>query len=186
MSLLGGFSSWKLARQREALMAIDGFSTAPRALLGIDYDAIPVGTFENISGIRLSWIGPDSFLFHHTPSEAFRFVRRNGEIIVPENMFTDGGTIPKLLWQFHGLSPWGYAPAFLVHDWEFEAHHCGLSPKSFEEARDTLTEGIKTLMEMGLCEKSPLILSTIYEGVNSFVARRIWDRIPPSCTLPKQ
>jgi len=32
----------------------------------------------------------------------------------------------------------------MVHDWEFDVHHTGSSPKSFEAVRDTIAEAIKT------------------------------------------
>jgi hypothetical protein len=100
-------------------------------------------------------------------------------------MITDIGSIPRLAGVFaRGLSPWGYAAAYLVHDWEFELHHCGQTAKTFEQVRDTMMECVKTLMEKRLAPKSQLNFWLLYQGINSAVARRYWNRDPPSCTLP--
>nr|WP_249779640.1 DUF1353 domain-containing protein [Bradyrhizobium sediminis] len=34
-------------------------------------------------------------------------------------MYTDGGSIPRIAQIFNGLSPWGFGPAYIVHDWIF-------------------------------------------------------------------
>lgn len=94
-------------------------------------------------------------------------------------MLTDGGTIPRALWVKPEFSPWCYTPAFLVHDWEFDQHHAHASSKTFEEVRDTLAEGMKTLMEIGAengeFPKSERIFSAIYAGVSSDIARDYWE-----------
>ena len=97
-------------------------------------------------------------------------------------MFTDGGSIPRPFWVFRNLSPWGYAPAFLVHDWEFDVYHCELSEKTFDEVNATMMEGVRTLMETGICPKDRLAFAAIYAGISSPVGRMVWDR--PGCTLP--
>jgi hypothetical protein len=83
-----------------------------------------------------------------------------------------------------GLTPWGYAAAYLVHDWEFELHHCGGTTKTFDQVRDTMMECVKTLMEKSLAPKSQWNFWLLYQGINSALAHRYWDRDPPSCTLP--
>jgi hypothetical protein len=68
-------------------------------------------------------------------------------------MYTDGGSIPRFLWGVKGYSPWSYAPAYIVHDWLFEAHHCGYTPDnrySFEDSVAVLAEGLKAVMEQNL------------------------------------
>lgn len=123
----------------------------------------------------LVWVKPDIFrLEPNTPP--FRFVRANHEVVEPGRMFTDGGSIPRALWFVKDLSPWSYAPAFLVHDWLFDCHHAGTTDKSFEEVRDIMMEGVRTLMDSGLCETNRLVFELIYSGIDSFIARRIWDR----------
>lgn len=123
----------------------------------------------------LVWVKPDIFrLEPHTPR--FRFIRDSGEAIEPGTMFTDGGSIPRPLWFVKDLSPWTYAPAFLIHDWLFDCHHAGTTDKSFEEVRDIMMEGIRTLMESGPCKPNRLTFDLIYSGIDSVIARRIWNR----------
>ena len=78
----------------------------------------------------------------------------------------------------------GYAPAYLIHDWEFELHHCGRTNKTFEQVRDTMMQCVKTLMEGGLVPKSTFDFWLLYQGINSDLAHRYWDRNPP-ITLPQ-
>jgi hypothetical protein len=42
--------------------------------------------------------------------------------IVPETMYTDGGSVPQILWGIPGLSPWALGPAYIIHDWIFLVH----------------------------------------------------------------
>lgn len=99
------------------------------------------------------------------------FVRANGDRIEPGPMFTDGGSIPRVVWFESSLSPWAYGPAFLIHDWEFDLKHCKRNERSFEEVRDTMMEAIKTLIEMDLAPHAPTTFRLIYQGVNSIIAR---------------
>ena len=96
-------------------------------------------------------------------------------------MITDGGSIPRALWFVKDLSPWAYAPAFLIHDWLFDLHHCNQTGKTFDEVRDIMMEGVRTLMESGVCERNRLTFDLIYAGIDSFVARQVWEK--PGCGL---
>jgi hypothetical protein len=71
-----------------------------------------------------------------------------------------------------------------VHDWEFELHHCGRTPHTFDQVRDIMMQGVKTLMEEKICPKNIHHFWLLYEGINSFVAKNYWNRNPPQCTLP--
>src|SRR5262249_41845045 len=44
--------------------------------------------------------------------------------IVPEDMFTTGGSVPRVFCSIPGLSPWGLGPAYIIHDWLFFVHRC--------------------------------------------------------------
>jgi hypothetical protein len=143
------------------------------------YPDLTPGRFEGEP--RLVWIAPDLFRHEPNPDKPFRFVRHDGEIIQPGEMRTDGGSIPRPLWFVRDLSPWAYAPAFLIHDWLFDLHHCGRTDKGFEEVRDIMLEGVRTLMETGVCEASRLKFDLIYAGIDSFVARQVWEK--PGCGL---
>ena len=151
-------------------------------------DALSTGRF--LGHFRLQWIGPDLFAYEPDPADPFRYVRmdRNGneiEIIQPEAMTTDGGSIPRIAQGLPGYSPWEYGPAYLIHDWEFEAHDRARRgemdfDKSFEEVNRTLAEGILTLMRHGYLDYAKPAISkdhvfSIYNAVNSAIGRGIWD-----------
>ena len=182
------FSAKKELRGAVPLMMAS--STIPElealGLLGPSYSDFRVGRFHGLDEINLRWVSQDWFEYIPNRSNLFGFERYNGELIQPLRMFTDGGSIPRVAWIERTLSPWGYAPAYLIHDWEFDCHHNNLSPKSFEEVRDTMMEGVKTLMETGLGPKAPITFSIMYSAINSLIARAVWDgelsisSIPPS------
>lgn len=136
------------------------------------YPDFPLGKFDGEP--YLVWVKPDIFRME-PQAKPFRFIRASGEAIEPGTMFTDGGSIPRALWFVKDLSPWSYAPAFLIHDWLFDCHHAGTTDKSFEEVRDIMLEGLRTLMESKVCEQNRLVFDLIYSGIDSFIARRVWD-----------
>src|SRR5262249_1724058 len=43
--------------------------------------------------------------------------------IEPEEMITDGATIPRGLWYVSGFAPFDFTRAAVIHDWVYEAHH---------------------------------------------------------------
>ncbi len=141
-----------------------------------------LNTGRFLGHFRLQWIGPDLFEYAPDPDDPFRYERRDSqgnviEIIQPEAMTTDGGSIPRLAQSLPGYSPWEYGPAYLIHDWEFEAHdraRNGGPPfdKSFEAVNRTLAEGILTLMRHGYLDYARPAISkdrvfSIYNAVNS-------------------
>ena len=150
-----------------------------------EYDAIIPGRFSGI--LTVEWHGPRKFLFYQQPHEdaAFSFTRHNGEVIVPGRMRTDAGTIPKFLWTVPGFSPWEFGPAYIVHDWEFRHHTCNKGKKTFEEVNRTLLEGIKTLMESGVCQKNLSAFKIIAYSIHSNAVKRHWDTLTCS-RLPSQ
>ncbi|MCG8531026.1 MAG: DUF1353 domain-containing protein [Desulfovibrionales bacterium] len=144
------------------------------------YDDIDAGTFSGI--LTVEWHGPRKFLFRQQDgsSPSFSFTRANGEVIVPGQMKTDAGTIPKFLWTIPGFSPWEFGPAYIIHDWEFRYHTCYRGTKTFAEVNRTLLEGIKTLMESGLCEKNLAAFKIIAYSINSNAVKKHWDEL--QCT----
>lgn len=148
------------------------------------YDETQVGSYHNIGNILLRWIEPDLFEFLPNEVETFCFERQTGEVIAPTRMFTDGGSIPRVGWVLSDLSPWNYTPAFIVHDWEFDAHHCDLTEKTFDQVSATMMEGVKTLMETGICEKNVLAFNAIQAGIRSFIGVNAWEREVDPCPLP--
>ena len=124
---------------------------------------------------RLEWHGPRDYQFKQYPEDEFYFARQSKEKITPDAMNTDGGSIPRLAWIIPGLSPWDYLPAYIVHDWEFLAHHRKLTNKTFEEVNLTLAEGIYTLWQAGLAHSDFVRIEIIYQAVSSPIGRKLWD-----------
>jgi hypothetical protein len=91
-----------------------------------------------------------------------------------------------------GFSPWGYAPAYIVHDWLFAAHHCIAAGKpmdprdagevekvrafSFRNSIDALAEVMKTLMETQRVATDPGAFDAISLGVETPVAENLWNK----------
>lgn len=147
------------------------------------FDNYQAGEFSHIENINLFWRAPDWFEYTPSALQEFRFRSHAGDIVTPGSMFTDGGSIPRVFWITKNLSPWGYLPAFLLHDWQFDQHHSGTSAATFESVRDLMMEAVKTLMVSGVCPLSELDFNLIYHGINSAFARDIWNSTP-GVTLP--
>ena len=143
------------------------------------------GSVDGTGTIRgkptIDWMKPDRFVYDCGKNLTFAFVRPNGETIRPESIETDGGSIPRLLWFQDGFSPWTYAPAYLIHDWLYEAHRRGVpggrsrsGEKLFytrEQADWIMAEVIKSQMEKPTefaTRKSPGHLRKIYWAVSKF------------------
>lgn len=151
--------------------------------------SLPLGEFEG--RFTLEWIAPDLFQYHPDAGDPFRYVRKDKqgqvvEIVQPMTMETDGGSIPRFAQIIPGLSPWEYGPAYLIHDWEFEAYDRSRNEtgfvfeKTFEQVNLTLAEAILTLMKNGYgdCPKPKFNKNnvyTIYKAVMSPIGREIWE-----------
>ena len=156
------------------------------------YETLKTGRFENVP--LLAWMGPDQFRFLQ-PADSryrFRYVRHDGRVLEPAAMDTDGGSIPWAITGIDGFSPWGYAPAFLIHDWLYIAHKCGNAPDNqwtFEETALLMAECMKTLILLdrpsipGKLPKNYLpridggsrTVYTMYRAVTSSFARKIFN-----------
>lgn len=141
------------------------------------YDRVHAGELQG--KLVVQWIEPDKFIFSPDPEHPLTFTRYNEDIITPDTMYTDGGSIPRALWGIRNYSPWGYAPAYIVHDWLFEMKHCqlpGIERYDVDEAALLLAEVMKTMMEKDeSAEVDKLTLYSIYEAVRSPIARQFWE-----------
>jgi hypothetical protein len=147
------------------------------------YRETPEGNFTGALDVR--WVANDYFLFLPNKDEPLTFVRSNGQAIRPGRMYTDGGSIPRFLWGVEGYSPWGYAPAYIVHDWLFEAQHCGYAPDhryTFEDSVAVMAEGLKAIMEASTEVRNYFVFDSVVAAVGSPIARRLWEK--GSCQPP--
>ncbi len=135
--------------------------------------------------LEVRWVKNDYFLFLPNKDEPFTLLRKDGTKIQPGPMYTDGGSIPRFLWGVEGYSPWGYAPAYIVHDWLFEAKHCGYEPDNkydFEESVQVMAESLKAVMEAAPEVRNYFVFDTVVAAVGSSIARRLWEK--GSCKAP--
>jgi len=143
----------------------------------IHYDHTHAG---KLSGrLIVEWRNPDLFIFRPDASSPLVFVRSDATAIQPGEMFTDGGSIPRPFWVFRNYSPWGYGPAFIVHDWLFHMHNCklpGYEKFTLNEAAVVMSEVMKTMMEtpgFDYGDKSTVYL--MYTAVQTPPAEEAWN-----------
>jgi hypothetical protein len=130
--------------------------------------------------------GENRFIYLPDARDPLTFVASDGTRIVPERMYTDGGSIPPVFWAVQGFSQWGYGPAYIIHDWLFEQHRCryqGWEAISFEDSARILGEVIDTLMARGDVPPNPTARNMIEIGVRTGIARAAWDQ-PDACNPP--
>lgn len=187
----GGPGAW-MALQRTLACA------AVLMLIGcvsIDYDVLKPGRFTG--NLIVLWVGQGSdgsgdgkFVFVPDPSDPLTFTRPEGGAggtIRPGVMYTDGGSIPRVAQVFKGLNPWGYAPAYMIHDWLFAARHCIVDDQSnpqydklagvtFTDSAVILGEAIQGLVAARQVRRDDVAGGTITWAVGSGVARTLWDK----------
>ena len=157
-------------------LAVTGALFFAPSASGAGYDSFQTGKLEG--KLIVQWIEPDLFIFLPDEAKPLSFTRSNGEKIVPGRMLTDGGSIPRPLWILRSYSPWGYAPAFIVHDWLFNIKHCrspGYEQYTYEDAASILAEVMKTMMETKRVEVDKLTLVSMHAAVSSSIAKDLWD-----------
>lgn len=136
------------------------------------------------------WEEPNRFELENNADRLFAFQRWNGEIICPRPIKTDGGSLPRTLWNKKGYSPWTYAPGYLIHDWLYEANRrkvsAGISrdgkPLYYDKEKSDwiLAEVIKTQMEgkqKSHKDPSPPRLLAIHWAVKRF-GMKAWNGQP--------
>ena len=148
--------------------------------------------------IFLMWIddggssGDGTFVYVPVPGHELTFTRQKNQsatltTIVPEMMYTDGGSIPRVAQVFKGFSPWGYAPAYMVHDWIFIAKNCNtdgmakgeelkVGKMKFDESAAIMAEAIKTLVAQNMVKRADVAERLIPAIVGGPIARDLWNR----------
>lgn len=160
----------------------------------VDYEGAPEGKFRG--SLFVMWVdeggplGDGTFVYVPNPRDPLVFARgsdSNFSEIKPQMMYTDGGSIPKAAQLFEGFSPWGYAPAYMVHDWLFVARHCNvdrmatkaeekMNGMDFQTSADIIAEAIKTLVRQDRIKDndvSPRIISSTVAGP---ISHRLWQK----------
>lgn len=179
-----GSSAVALATAVVAALSLTGCAEILETTFGALYDRTDVGELKG--RIIVQWIEQDKFEFVPDPADPLIFKRRNGETIQPMRMFTDGGSVPPALRAIKSYSPWGYAPAFIVHDWLFVMKQCNLPGNDqydVDKAATIMAEAMKTVMEnpkFGGPKK--LVHYSMYEAVRSRTAHDYWNS--GKCDMP--
>ena len=162
----------------------------------------------SLSGnLMVFWVGEDNFVYYpfykkplvyHLPGKIRSEL--GVDTIRPGAIYTDGGSIPRAVRNLAGFSPWGYGPAYIVHDWLFIAHHCIANnhverhdPRDRDEVEtvrkvdfamsaDILAAVIQALVKQNKVPARGFAPKAIYTAVDSIVAKNLWDsRDPESC-----
>jgi hypothetical protein len=165
------------------------------ACVSIDYDSLKPGGFKG--SLIVMWVGEGStasgdgqFVFVPDPAAPLTFTRPGdgpAKVIRPGVMYTDGGSIPRIAQVFKGFNPWGYAPAYMIHDWLFTARHCIVDRQSnadydrlknvtFEDSAVILGEAIRGLVEANQVKRNDVAGGTITWAVGSGIAKTLWDK----------
>jgi hypothetical protein len=141
------------------------------------YQRTHAGTLKG--KLVVEWMEPDLFLFRRDPKDPLTFTRSDGTRIEPQAMLTDGGSIPRPMWVFRNYSPWGYGPAFVIHDWLFHVENCqlaGYDSWTLDGAATVMSEVMKTLMENPKFKYGDQIsMYSMYLAVRSPPARAAWE-----------
>jgi hypothetical protein len=141
------------------------------------YERTQVGHLEG--RMIVEWRRPNLFAYKPDGQQPLVFVRKSGDAIKPGPMFTDGGSIPRSFWVLKNYSPWGYGPAFIVHDWLFHMQDCkelGYEKYSLEEAATVMSEVMKTMMESPDFDYgSKTTVYSMYKAVQTQPARDAWS-----------
>jgi hypothetical protein len=168
------------------------------------YDGTPAGKLRG--QLLVVWVGEDRFVYWPSTNDPLTFTlapdlqqKLGINTIRPGLMYTDGGSIPRPLRAFDGFSPWGYAPAYILHDWVFAAHDCIVQGRpdpndaveydkirrfAFEDSAALLAEVMKTLMVDDRVRTNAEAFNLISFGVDSVVARNLWNTTDPKSCDP--
>lgn len=159
----------------------------------VNYKDAPVGRIDG-SAI-LMWVDET----HHAAGDGtFVFVPNKDPLVFrpgkgsawtqpirPEIMYTDGGSIPAVAQALPGLSPWGYAPAYMVHDWLFVARKCltdgqasdaekVVDGKKFQASADIMAELVRTMFSQGMVVRNDVAGQAIASAVAGPISERLW------------
>jgi hypothetical protein len=149
-----------------------------------------VGTGELKGRVLVEWVEEDRFVYRKTDRPVSFKPSFLSIAIIPEDMYTDGGSVPRVFWSVPGLSPWGLGPAYIMHDWIFEVHRCGrdappeVQNLTFEQSAQILAEVGRALVDAGLIQNN--MLPQVVWAIRTRYARDIWERPagPDECSPP--
>lgn len=165
----------------------------------IDYDALP-GKGRFTGSVLVVWVeenttssGDGKFVYVPFPGRELTFTRDVSQnpgatmsVIRPTPIYTDGGSVPRLVQPLKGFSPWGYAPAYMIHDWLFAAKRCSGDPEAtpderkvggmpFIESAEIMGEAIKALIDQKMVEPNDVAPFAITSAVAGRISKDLWE-----------
>jgi hypothetical protein len=134
--------------------------------------------------VLVQWDRQDEFIYikGSNPVSFRPSFFKGRENIVPETMYTDGGSVPQIFWGIPGLSPWALGPAYIIHDWIFLVHRCNLPAPpevkaiTFQQSAQILAEVGKALVDANLIRDNRL--EEIVWAVRTKYAESLWEKPP--------
>lgn len=163
----------------------------------VNYTEIEPGTFSG--EVAVVWLkgtdgpGDGTFVYVPTPGNPLTFTRPDKTTVIePTMIYTDGGSVPPLARAFNGLTPWNYAPAYIVHDWLFRAKQCWesgtrakdykvVASMDFQTSATIIAESIKALHDSGRVRRNDTSGALITAAVASPISERLWTKTD-TCT----
>ena len=112
--------------------------------------------------------------------DSLAFVTSENLTIRPDDIYTDGGSVPRVFWSVRGLSPWGMGPAYVIHDWIYHLHRCGTPEQrariGFRQSARILEEVAIELQKAGMLKESASYIGAIRWAVSGPIAFSVWNR----------
>lgn len=181
-------SPWPRGAGRFQALALLAVTTLASCVPWIPSEDLPSGDLKG--RVIVQWDHEDHFIYLKQSNPLSFQPSFMTTPIVPETMYTDGGSVPRIFWSIRGLSPWGLGPAYIIHDWIFEVHRCHrpapaeVANITFEQSALILAEVGKALIEARLIQHD--MLNEIVWGVRTRYARDLWDSpaTPEECKPP--
>lgn len=153
------------------------------------YNELPVGKIQG--QINLQWRDDPvkSFVYIPNPDNLFSYTTSDGEVITPGPLYTDGGSIPRIVSIDKHFVPWKHGPAYIIHDWLFELHDCGHNKDNkydHVKAADIMAEVMKTQFVSKGQEPTFRERIAIWEiyGFTKKFSKRLWESDEAVCEIP--
>ncbi len=150
-------------------------------------DDIPDGDLGGT--VSVDWTEEDLFIYRPGKDPLWFKPSFMKTRITPVEMYTDGGSVPRVFWNIPGLSPWALGPAYVIHDYIFLVHRCGwpdpeVAKISFDDSALVLAEIGKSLIAHHLVKHDAL--DAIVWAVRTQYARDLWNKpgTPEDCKRP--
>lgn len=164
------------------------------ACADIGFDDLDAGEFSG--SVIVLWLdgglseqgGDGRFVYIPTPGDELRFTRPDGTEFTPGVIRTDGASIPRAAQVFKGYNPWGYAPAYVLHDWLFVARRCLTDGQArseekivetldFIDSAKILGEAMKALKKQNKIRKEDFASAQVISAaVAGPISRRLWEQ----------